>query len=362
LGRVVLDLLNHPQPEQGGFLSTHGATSAITEAVHNSICRYQEKQPYETYKPVVLAPITSNVAFRKAMKLTGIGIDNMVLYDLDENFQPDTKKLEKLATKLEEDGRDILALMAVAGDTEHGIIQDVSRLTTTKKSARYTPAILVDAAFGWYFLAENLNDASATFSNSEVDFMVIDFHKWLGTMSHAMILMKNADDLKYSLLPEEREKYESEAWNFPYSRQHFLRSRAPMTRLTQGAHTIPSNLGVLLKYGKKGLREMSEKMKELAGEFSVYVKQSKRFELIGEPETGVVSFSLRNGDNYKFMEEFNQGDSTILAYSGTIKCRTQQDLYKPVSERNGFWVHFMPYAGTETMNAYIDRLNEIVAK
>ncbi|MBI4173525.1 MAG: hypothetical protein HY519_02280 [Candidatus Aenigmarchaeota archaeon] len=358
LGRMVLDFLGHPKPQQGGFLSTHGVTSALTEAIHNSRCRYQEMSFQQEKRLAILAPVTSNVAVKKAAKLTGLGTENVIFYDLDEGFQPDAACLEDIFSKASASRQEIITAVTVAGDTEHGIIQDAARLAPAKKAGNYSPDLLIDAAFGWYFLAES----GTTFSCPEIDFIAMDFNKWLGTMSHAMLLLKDGEKLKYSLLEEDREAYDSESWGFPYSRQHFLRSRAPVTRLGQGAHSIPSNLGVLLKYGKQSMADMAYRMRELAKEFSEYIRQSEAFELIVEPQTGIVSFSSCSGKNYRFMEEFNKNAGPNLAYSTTIRCRRKQELEMPVAERDGFWIHFMPYADRDTLNGYIDRLNKTLAR
>lgn len=105
------------------------------------------------HPPVVLAPRTAHYSWPKAMKLLGLGTRNLVYVDVDENMRMRPDDLTQVLERVQDEGRPILAVVAILGTTEFGTVDPLGAIVAERErqAARglYFP-IHVDAAWGGY--------------------------------------------------------------------------------------------------------------------------------------------------------------------------------------------------------------------
>ncbi|ASN59726.1 tyrosine decarboxylase [Latilactobacillus curvatus] len=111
-----------------------------------------------------LVPSTMHYSWQKALDITGIGEDNLVVLPVDEHYRVDTKKLEEIIQENADNHIPILGVVAVVGSTEEGAVDHVDKFVEIRDKFREQGvdfAIHVDAAYGGYgrtvYLDENNN-------------------------------------------------------------------------------------------------------------------------------------------------------------------------------------------------------------
>ncbi|XP_069121903.1 L-tyrosine decarboxylase-like [Argopecten irradians] len=104
--------------------------------------------------PIIVASASNHFSWGKAATLVGIGVRNLVCVPFDEHARLDVAALwklldEKLAKKIP-----VIAVVCVAGTTQHGAIdpiEDVIKLRAEFRTKGLNFCILVDGAWGGYF-------------------------------------------------------------------------------------------------------------------------------------------------------------------------------------------------------------------
>lgn len=108
-----------------------------------------------------LVPSTMHYSWRKALDITGVGEDQLVVLPVDEQYHIDIKKLEEIIQDLTDKHIPVLGVVAVVGSTEEGAIDHVDQIVELRKKfneqgVNFT--IHVDAAYGGYGRATYLDE------------------------------------------------------------------------------------------------------------------------------------------------------------------------------------------------------------
>lgn len=109
-----------------------------------------------------LVPSTMHYSWQKALDITGVGEDNLIVLPVDSHYRVDTRKLEQIIQENVDKHIPILGVVPVVGSTEEGAIDHVDKFVQIRDKFRKQGInflIHVDAAYGGYgrtlYLDEN---------------------------------------------------------------------------------------------------------------------------------------------------------------------------------------------------------------
>ncbi|HEX21272.1 MAG TPA: hypothetical protein ENH19_01300 [Actinobacteria bacterium] len=109
----------------------------------------------------VLVPQSKHYSWTKAVDVLGIGNDNMLSIQVDENFRMDINHLKNTIDGLISKKIPILAVMAVVGTTEEGAVDELQEIVELRREYEKHGVsfyLHVDAAYGGYARTVFLND------------------------------------------------------------------------------------------------------------------------------------------------------------------------------------------------------------
>ena len=134
----------------------------------------------------VLVPQSKHYSWTKAVDVLGIGNENMVSIQVDDNFRMDIGHLKSTIDRLIVEKTPILAVMAVIGTTEEGAVDELHEVVALRKEYEKQGVsfyIHVDAAYGGY--------ARTIFLDENDEFMSFDDLK--ATLHELKIIHKETD-------------------------------------------------------------------------------------------------------------------------------------------------------------------------
>ncbi|GMQ82918.1 MAG: hypothetical protein BMS9Abin05_2385 [Rhodothermia bacterium] len=104
--------------------------------------------------PVLILPRTAHYCWSKAASVFGLGKNNLLKLDIDEEFRIRPESYQKVLEECEAERIPVIQTVLVAGSTEFGSVDPIGELVAIREemsaNGLYTP-IHVDAAFGGYF-------------------------------------------------------------------------------------------------------------------------------------------------------------------------------------------------------------------
>ncbi|XP_021377299.1 uncharacterized protein LOC110465666 [Mizuhopecten yessoensis] len=106
--------------------------------------------------PVIIGSVASHFSLQRAATLLGIGSRNMVSVPLDQYARMDISALRVVLQEMLDKMVPVVAVVCVVGSTEYGAVDAVSEVLQLRMELRNKGmnfAILVDAAFGGYFVS-----------------------------------------------------------------------------------------------------------------------------------------------------------------------------------------------------------------
>jgi glutamate/tyrosine decarboxylase-like PLP-dependent enzyme len=193
--RWLLDILDLPRLSAVGFGTS--ATSAGLSCLSAARLALLRRSGWDVDArgvfgaPQVRAVVSAqaHVAVKKALRIIGLGTDDIVVAPTDDQGRIDISRLPPL------DSLTILCLQA--GDVNTGEFDPFSELISV---TRGTGAwVHVDGAFGlWARVADSVRHL--THGIEEADSWVVDGHKWLNTpYDSAMAICRNPEDLALAM-------------------------------------------------------------------------------------------------------------------------------------------------------------------
>lgn len=234
---------------------------------------------YDIDRCVVLVSKRGHYSFRKAGGVLGIGNENIVGIDIDENNKLKISHLEKVIEGYKKDGRTkIIAIVGVAGTTETGNIDPLIDIGEICK--REGIHFHADAAWGgptlmserYKFLLDGIECA---------DSVTIDGHKQLYMpMSCGMIFFKNPESLD----------------SISYHANYVIRRGSVDLGIKTLAGSREANCLILdsaLKImGSRGYGMLIEHGIELAALFAEEIRRRDSFQLVTPPELNILTYRL----------------------------------------------------------------------
>ena len=254
-------------------------------------------------------------SIEKAVKIAGIGRDNLIKIEVDKNFAMIPEKLEEAIKSDVEMGFHPLCVVAAIGTTGSTAVDPLKAISRLKKEYKFW--LHVDAAYlgtalillEYKWMLEGIE---------EVDTFVFNPHKWMFTnfdCSAYFIKDKNALLNTFEIIPEYLKTRSDNVannycdWGIPLGR----RFRALKLWF------------VIRSYGIKGLQEKLRYQISLAKDFQYKMKQEPDFEILAPMIANVVCFRYKpenvndeetlNFINEKLMHELNTTGKIYLSHT-----------------------------------------------
>lgn len=224
----------------------------------------------------VLVSRRGHYSLGKAADLLGIGRDNLVLVDTDEQNRIDMAQLKSHCARLREEGIRPLAIVGIAGTTETGNIDPLEELADF--AAEIGCHFHVDAAWGGPTLFSETHRQLLR-GIERADSVTLDAHKQLYVpMGAGMVLFKDPTALSAI---EHHAAYILRHGSKDLGSHTLEGSRPGKSMLVHAGLSI---------IGRKGYELLMDLGIERARQFAAKVKQHPDFELITEPELNILTY------------------------------------------------------------------------
>ncbi len=224
----------------------------------------------------VLVSRRGHYSLGKAIDVLGLGRDNLVLVDTDENNRIDMAKLRKEHARLKEQGVRTLAIVGIGGTTETGNVDPLDEMADF--AAEIGCHFHVDAAWGGPTLFSETHRHLLN-GVERADSVTIDAHKQLYVpMGAGMVLFKDPTALSAI---EHHAAYILRHGSKDLGSHTLEGSRPGKSMLVHAGLSI---------IGRKGYELLIDLGIERARQFADKVNQHPDFELMSEPELNILTY------------------------------------------------------------------------
>lgn len=224
----------------------------------------------------VLVSRRGHYSLGKAVDLLGIGRDNLVTVETDDNNRIDLKRLREHYTRLQGEGIRPLAIVGIAGTTETGNVDPLEALADV--AAEFGCHFHVDAAWGGPTLFSDTYRGLLR-GIERADSVTIDAHKQLYVpMGAGMVLFKD---------PETLSSIEHHAAYIIRRGSRDLGSRTLEGSRPGMAMLVHAGLSII---GRKGYEILIDQGIERARRFARRIDAHPDFELVSEPELNILTY------------------------------------------------------------------------
>ncbi|GAA6153078.1 pyridoxal-dependent aspartate 1-decarboxylase PanP [Pseudoteredinibacter isoporae] len=248
----------------------------------------------------VLVSERGHYSLSKAADVLGIGRENLIAIEVDDEHRMDMRALRRKATALQASGIKVLALVGVAGATETGSIDPLNEMAEFAQE------------LGCHFHVDGAWGGAAIFSDRQreklagiefADSITLDAHKQLYVpMGAGMVLFR-----------------EPEAVNaIKHHASYIIRSDSK----DLGAYTLEGSrpaMSLLLHaglhlIGAEGYGALIDHSVALASEFARLIRDSEDFELILDPELNILSYRYcPPTERNALRKAITEGDAALIA-------------------------------------------------
>jgi glutamate decarboxylase len=224
----------------------------------------------------ILVSRRGHYSLGKAADLLGIGRDNLITVETDDNNRIDMKRLREHCTRLRGEGIRPLSLIGIAGTTETGNVDPLEALADL--AAELGCHFHVDAAWGGPTLFSDTYRGLLR-GIERADSVTIDAHKQLYVpMGAGMVLFKNPATLSSI---EHHAAYIIRRGSRDLGSRTLEGSRPGMAMLVHAGLSI---------IGRKGYELLIDQGIERARRFARRIDAHPDFELVSEPELNILTY------------------------------------------------------------------------
>lgn len=224
----------------------------------------------------VLVSERGHYSLLKAIDLLGLGRDNLITIETDEQNKVNVQAMREKSVELMEQGYRIMSLVGIAGTTETGNVDPLEEIAELSKELKCH--FHVDGAWGgptlfsekYKFLVKGIELA---------DSVTIDAHKqFYVPMGAGMVLFKDPESLQSIELHAE---YIIRRGSRDLGQQSLEGSRPGMALL------VHAGLNII---GRKGYEMLIDQGIEKAKHFAQMVEEHDNFELLIHPELNIMGY------------------------------------------------------------------------
>ncbi|MCG6185951.1 pyridoxal-dependent decarboxylase [Maribellus maritimus] len=295
----------------GGVIQDTASTSALTAiiAARERVTKFESNEKGVQQKLVAYISTQTHSSLEKAIKMAGIGKENLRLIDVDEKF---AMKPDMLDTQIQKDknaGFIPFFICGALGTTSSNAMDPLRKIgeIAQKENCWFH----IDGAMSgtamlcpeFRYLMDGVELA---------DSFVFNPHKWMFTNFDCDVFwVGNRNELihTFSILPEYLKNKATESGAvFDYRDWHVqLGRRFRSLKLWF----------VIRHYGMEGLQFHIRKHVELSQKFTKWVNDSDDFELFVEPPLNLVCFRHKKGDdfNMKLMNTINETGKIFFTHT-----------------------------------------------
>jgi aromatic-L-amino-acid decarboxylase len=295
----------------GGVIQDTASTSALTAiiAARERATKFESNKSGVRQKLVAYVSSQTHSSLEKAIKMAGIGSENLRVIGVDEQFAMQPELLEKQIQEDKSNGFQPFFVCATIGTTSSNAIDPVRTIGVICQKENCW--LHVDAAMAgtamlcpeFRYLKDGVELADSYCFNP---------HKWMFTNFDCDVFwVANRNELihTFSILPEYLKNKATESGAvFDYRDWHVqLGRRFRSLKLWF----------VIRHYGIEGLQFHIRKHVELAQKFAGWVEQSGDFELVLEPPLNLVCFRHKSDDafNMKLMNTINETGKAFFTHT-----------------------------------------------
>jgi aromatic-L-amino-acid decarboxylase len=311
----------------GGVIQDTASTSALTAiiAARERATNFQTNKTGIQQKLVAYISTQTHSSLEKAIKMAGIGTDNLRLINVDVKFAMRPELLNEQIQKDKAAGFIPFFICAALGTTSSNAVDPIRKIGEIAQ--RENCWFHIDGAMsGTAMLCPEFRHYmdGVELANS----FVFNPHKWMFTNFDCDVFwVADRQDLikTFSILPEYlRNKATESGEVFDYRDWHVqLGRRFRSLKLWF----------VIRHYGVEGLQFHIRKHIKMAQDFTEWVQQSDDFELFVEPPFNLVCFRHKAGDDFN-MKLMNAVNATGKAYFTHTKLNGQVVLRMSISQTN----------------------------
>lgn len=311
----------------GGVIQDTASTSALTAiiAARERVTKFQSNKTGIRQKLVAYISTQTHSSLEKAIKIVGVGSENLRLIEVDEKFAMRIDLLENQIEKDKAAGLTPFFICAALGTTSSNAIDPIEKIG--KIARKENCWFHIDAAMsGTAMLCPEFRH----FQNGVelADSYCFNPHKWMFTNFDCDVFwVANRQDLinTFSILPEYLRNQATESGEvFDYRDWHVqLGRRFRSLKLWF----------VIRHYGVEGLQFHIRKHIKMAKDFTEWIKQSDDFELFTEPPFNLVCFRHKASDDFN-MKLMNAVSATGKAYFTHTKLNGKVVLRMSISQTN----------------------------
>lgn len=295
----------------GGVIQDTASTSALTAviAARERVTHFQSNQKGARQNLVAYISTQTHSSLEKAIKMAGIGKDNLRLIDVDETFSMRADLLDKQIQKDKNDGLIPFFICGALGTTSSNAMDPLEKIG--KIARRENCWFHIDAAMsGTAMLCPEFRHLMKGVELA--DSYCFNPHKWMFTNFDCdVFFVANRNELihTFSILPEYLKNKATESGAvFDYRDWHVqLGRRFRSLKLWF----------VIRHYGVEGLQYHVRKHVEMAQDFTKWVRNTDDFELVVEPPLNLVCFRHKSNDdfNMKLMNAVNETGKTYFTHT-----------------------------------------------
>ena len=295
----------------GGVIQDTASTSALTAiiAARERATKFESNQKGVRQKLVAYISTQTHSSLEKAIKMAGIGKDNLRLIDVDEHFAMNPELLRKEIQTDKEAGLIPFFICGALGTTSSNAMDPLRKIGEIAN--REECWFHIDAAMSG--TAMLCPDFRHLMDGVELaDSYCFNPHKWMFTNFDCDVFwVANRNELinTFSILPEYlKNKATASGAVFDYRDWHVqLGRRFRSLKLWF----------VIRHYGVEGLQFHIRKHVKLSQLFTKWVEDSADFELVVEPPLNLVCFRHKNGDdfNMKLMNAVNETGKLFFTHT-----------------------------------------------
>ena len=234
-------------------------------------------------QPVVYASAESHHSLDKSAGLLGLGRKALRRAPVNQHLQMDLDALQQLVTWDREAGRKPFCVVATAGTTNSGVIDDLEGAAEVCR--RNSLWLHVDGAYGAAALFSDRH-RGALRGVERADSLTIDPHKWLAVPFAAGVILTSR--------PETLQRAFSVAAPYmPKAAGAVLPDNSRIsTQWTRRMNSL--KLWMTLRvHGRVGYQELIDRQMELAQRFADWLTRSEHFELAAPPMLPIVNFRVK---------------------------------------------------------------------